>query len=291
MKKVISAIIAAVMIVCSLAACGGSADKDKDTVVKDLDKIKAAGVIRVGMECNYAPFNWTQAAASDTTAEITSGGYADGYDIQIAKKLADSLGVKLEVVKTEWDGLSQSLVSGEIDAIIAGMSPTAERKATIDFSDNYYKSNLVIVVKKDGAFTGAKSINDFEGVKITGQLNTFHYTVISQMKGVSKQTALADFPAMIVALQSGTIDGYVSEKPGAVSAVAANPDLTFVEFEGDNGFVTSDDDTAIAVGVRKGSDLREALNEALAKISDDEREQLMLDAVARQPLSDDSSAE
>ena len=111
------------------------------------------------------------------------------------------------------------------------------------------------------------------------------------MKGVSKQTALADFPAMIVALQSGTIDGYVSEKPGAVSAVAANPDLTFVEFEGDNGCVTSDDDTAIAVGVRKGSDLREALNEALAKISDDEREQLMLDAVARQPLSDDSSAE
>ena len=124
MKKVISAIIAAVMIVCSLAACGGSADKDKDTGVKDLDKIKAAGVIRVGMECNYAPFNWTQAAASDTTAEITSGGYADGYDIQIAKKLADSLGVKLEVVKTDLQTMNADMqVSQEEYAEISTIKP------------------------------------------------------------------------------------------------------------------------------------------------------------------------
>lgn len=283
MKKLFSIIIAAAIAACSFTACSSSGN----STVNDLDKIKEAGVLRVGMECNYAPFNWTQAEASDTTAEIASGGYADGYDIQIAKKLADALGVKLAVIKTEWDGLSQSLISGEIDAIIAGMSPTAERMLTIDFTDNYYKSDLVVVVQKDGAYADAKSINDFEGAKITGQLNTFHYTVIDQMNGVVKQTALSDFSAMIVALQSGAIDGYISERPGAVSAVTANPNLAFVEFEGDNGFVTSDDDTAIAVGIRKGSDLKDTLNEALAKITNDERETLMNDAVARQPLSED----
>ena len=67
--------------------------------------------------------------------------YAGGYDVEIAKKIADGLGKELVIVKTEWDGLVPALISGKIDAIIAGMSPTEERKETIDFSDNYYTSN------------------------------------------------------------------------------------------------------------------------------------------------------
>lgn len=287
MKKILAIILAAVMLTCVFAGCSG----DSDEVVKDLDKIKEAGVLRVGMECNYAPYNWTQSEKTDTTADISSGGYADGYDVQIAKKLAESLGVKLEIVKTEWDGLTPALTSGDIDAVIAGMSPTAERKLTIDFTDPYYESELVVVVKKDGAYADAKTINDFKDAKITGQLNTFHYTVIDQMEGAVKQTALADFPAMIVALQSGTIDGYISEKPGAVSAVAANPDLSYVVFEGEGGFETSPEEVAIAVGIRKNSDLAATLNEAIAKITKEEREQLMNDAVKNQPLSEEEVAE
>ena len=97
----------------------------------------------------------------------------------------------------EWSYSSYS--SGKIDLIIAGMSPTAERKETLDFSDTYYTSDLVIVVKKDSPYVNAKSINDFKGANITGQLNTFHYDVIDQMEGVNKSTALETFPAMIVA--------------------------------------------------------------------------------------------
>ena len=108
-----------------------------------------------------------------------------------------------------------SLLSGNIDVIIAGMSPTAERMATIDFTDPYYESELVIVVRKDGAYAEATSLADFAGAKITGQLNTFHYTVIDQIPDVQKQTAMDTFPTMIVALNAGTIDGYVSERPGA----------------------------------------------------------------------------
>lgn len=246
----------------------------------------AEGEFRVGMECNYAPFNWTQTNESEGAVAIAAGGYADGYDVRIAQRIADALGKELVIVKTEWDGLTMSLMSGKIDAIIAGMSPTAERQMTIDFTDPYYESDLVVVVKASGAYAGAKSLADLTGAKITGQLNTFHYTVVDQIPQVQKMTAMETFPAMIVALSAGAIDGYVSERPGAVSAVASNPDLTFVEFDEGAGFEASPEDVAIAVGLVKGSELREPINEILAGISREDRQAIMDEAVANQPLSE-----
>ena len=245
-----------------------------------------AETLRVGMECNYAPFNWTQAEASEDAVPIVGGGYADGYDVRIAKLVAESLGMDLEIVKTEWDGLIPSIMSGAIDCIIAGMSPTEERMFTIDFSDPYYESDLVIVVKADGAYANAASLADFAGAKITGQLNTFHYSVIEQIPEVSQQTAMDTFPTMIVALNAGAIDGYVSERPGAESAVATNPNLTFVAFEDGMGFECDPADTTIAVGVAKGSELTAQINTALASISEEQRVQIMADALAAQPSAE-----
>ena len=242
-----------------------------------------AETLRVGMECNYAPFNWTQTDVGENGVALTGGGYADGYDVRIAQRVAEALGMELEIVKTEWDGLIPSLMSDTIDCIIAGMSPTEERKLTIDFSDPYYESDLVIVVAKDGAYANATSLADFSGARITGQLNTFHYSVIEQIPGVELQTAMDTFPTMIVALNAGAIDGYVSERPGAESAVATNPNLTYVAFEEGMGFEADPADTTIAVGVLKGSELTARINEALAAISEDERVQIMADAQAAQP--------
>lgn len=257
-----------------LAACGTSNESgsgDDDT-------------FKVGLEAGYAPFNWTQNDDSNGGVKIEgTSEYAGGYDVEIAKKIAEGLGKELVIVKTEWDGLVPSLTSGKIDAIIAGMSPTAERKETIDFSDNYYKSNLVMVVKKGSEYEGATSIQDFNGAKVTAQLNTFHYSVIDQIEGVSKQTAMDNFPAMRVALESGIIDGYVTERPEAVSASDANENFVMVEFE--NGFETSEDDTAIAVGLEKGSELTTKINEILADISEEERTQIMDDAIKNQPAA------
>ncbi|TRZ36547.1 ABC transporter substrate-binding protein [Niallia circulans] len=258
-----------------LAGCGtsngsGSGD-DQDT-------------FKVGLEAGYAPFNWTQNDDSNGAVKIDgTSEYAGGYDVEIAKKIADGLGKKLVIVKTEWDGLVPALTSGKIDAIIAGMSPTEERKQTIDFTDNYYKSNLVMVVKKGGKYEGATSIQDFKGAKITAQLNTFHYSVIDQIKGVSKQTAMDNFPAMRVALESGVIDGYVTERPEAVSASNANENFAMVEFK--DGFETSEDDTAIAVGLKKDSDLKDKINEVLKGISEEDRTKIMDDAIVNQPAA------
>ena len=269
MKRNLLLGIILILTLCILSSCGGS----KNT-------------LKVAMECNYAPFNWTQSTESARTVKIGVGGYADGYDVQIAKKIADGLGRELEIVKIEWDGLTPAIQSGTADLIIAGMSPTAERALTIDFSDPYYESDLVIVVKKDGAYANAASISDFSGAKITGQLNTFHYSVIDQIAGVQKQTAMETFSAMIVALNSGTIDGYVSERPGAKSAVSANPDLSFVSFTESNGFEASKEDVAIAVGLKKGSELTAEINKILAEIPEEERQAMMEEALANQPLSE-----
>ncbi|MGN0989348.1 MAG: transporter substrate-binding domain-containing protein [Eubacteriales bacterium] len=280
MKKIL-AVLLVLVTVFSFAACS------KVDASKDLENVKAKGKIIVGMECDYAPYNWAQPTGNEYTVKNTSGLYADGYDIQIAKKIAAALGVELEIQAIEWDGLLPALESGQIDMIIAGMSPTEKRKLSIDFSDTYFDSNLVMVVKKDGAYADATKISDFSGAKITGQINTFHYDVIDQIAGVNKQNALETFAALIQSLSSGAIDGYVCEKPGAVSAVAANPEFTFVEFAAGNGFVCVPADSSISVGIRKNSSLTVEINKILATITAQEREALMDAAIARQPVNED----
>lgn len=269
-RRVLSLTLVLLLAVSLLSGCGTAKD----------DK-----VLKVGMECGYAPFNWTQKDASKGGVKIEgSSEYAGGYDVEIAKKIATGLGKELVIVKTEWLGLVPALTSGKIDVIIAGMSPTAERLEQIDFSDIYYTSDLVMVVKKGGEYDAATSIQDFKGAKITAQLNTFHYTVIDQIEGVDIQTAMDDFPAMRVALESGIIDGYVSEKPEGVSAEAANSNYKMVEFT--DGFETSPEDTAIAVGVKKKSDLTAKINDVLKGISEDERIKLMDNAIINQPAAE-----
>lgn len=250
-------------------------------------KPAASTTFKVGLECAYAPFNWTQTDAANGAVKISgTNEYAGGYDVEIAKLIAKGLGRELVIVKTAWDGLPPAVVSGTIDAIIAGMSPTADRKQTIDFSDSYYRSELVMVVRKGGAYEKAASIADFAGAKVTAQLNTFHYKVIEQIKGVNQQTAMDDFSAMRVALDAGMIDAYVSEKPEAVSACAVNSKFAYVEFAAGKGFTASDEDVTIAVGLKKGQpELTKQINTILAGISEDQRKQLMDTALRNQPAS------
>lgn len=276
MNKRITALIATFAVLVTLVF-GISAHADSKT---------PANEFRVGMEAGYAPFNWTQTTNKNGAVKIDgSSSYAGGYDVQIAKKVAAKLGKKLVIVKTKWDGLAPALQSGKIDAIIAGMSPTAERKKEIDFSNSYYESQLVVVVRKDGKFADAKKIADLSGAKITAQLNTFHYSVIDQINGVNKQQAMDNFSAMRVALASGVIDGYVSERPEGVTATSVNKDLKMLQFSAANGFQTDPEDVQVSVGMRKGDTDVAKVNTILAGISKQARLDLMDDAIKEQPAA------
>ena len=275
--------MAALMGLFILAGCGNGTTEDSSAA----DGSAESDAFVVGMEAGYPPFNWTQNDDSNGAVKIDGAdGYANGYDVQMAQKVADGLGKELVIVKTEWDGLVPALVSSKIDAIVAGMSPTDERKEAIDFSDSYYTTELVMVVKSDGAYANATTLADFADAKVTAQLNTLHYGVIDQIEGVQKQPAMDSFTSMRVALESGTIDAYVSERPEAISASAANSAFKMIELDQADTFELSVADSEIAIGLIKESELKDQINEILSGITEEERIQMMEEAIKNQPLAE-----
>ena len=263
MKRILAVLIAAVMLLSAASAL--------------------AEPFRVGMECAYAPFNWQQTEADENSVPIDGGvGYAGGYDVEIARRIADGLGRELVIVKLEWDGLIPALQSNMIDAVIAGMSPTAERKMTVSFSDSYYTSNLVVVVRKDGAYADATRLSDFAGAKITGQLNTFHYTVIDQIEGVEHLSPVGSVPDMISRLQQGTCDAIVINVENAQGYLASNPNFRLVTFDEGSGFTLPAKGSC--VGLRKSdNELLDQINTILSGIDDDARAAMWQAAVDGQP--------
>lgn len=275
--------MAALMGLFILAGCGNGTTEDSSAA----DGSAESDAFVVGMEAGYPPFNWTQNDDSNGAVKIDGAdGYANGYDVQMAQKVADGLGKELVIVKTEWDGLVPALVSSKIDAIVAGMSPTDERKEAIDFSDSYYTTELVMVVKSDGAYANATTLADFADAKVTAQLNTLHYGVIDQIEGVQKQPAMDSFTSMRVALESGTIDAYVSERPEAISASAANSAFKMIELDQADTFELSVADSEIAIGLIKESELKDQINEILSGITEEERIQMMEEAIKNQPTAE-----
>ena len=177
---------------------------------------------KVGMECAYDPYNWTQSDDSNGAVPIANvaGKYANGYDVQIARQVAYVLGRSLEVYQYEWDALLPAVQSGAIDGIVAGMSPTEERLKEIDFSAIYYKSNLVIISRKGNKILECNSLKEIDqaGVKIAAQPGTFHLDALrAQTSNLTVVDNLDDFVDMRIALEAGTIDGYVAEEPTALT--------------------------------------------------------------------------
>ena len=242
------------------------------------------GVLKVGMEANYPPYNWTQTNNENGAVPIDgSKTYANGYDVQIAKLIAKKLHKRVVVEKIEWDGLLPALTSGKIDLIIAGMSPTAERRKAINFTKPYRKGTFVVITQKDSKYAKAKSLNDFKGAKLTAQQGTFHYNLIKQLKGAKREPAMRDFSSMRQSLSSGTIDGYVAEDIEFQSYHNVNPNIVAVNLNKMAGFKVDHDESITSIGVKKGNTkLLNEVNAALDTISDKKRDELMSQAIREQ---------
>jgi ABC-type amino acid transport substrate-binding protein len=238
----------------------------------------------VGLECNYAPFNWTTSEATDTAVEIDGvNAYCDGYDVMVASAIADELEMDLVIRKIEWDGLIPALLSNEIDVIIAGMSPTPERAETVLFTDEYYRSEQVLVVQSGGDYASAASLDDFNGAAVIAQMGTLQDGLIDQITGVNHMNALGDYPSLVASLTSGVSDALVAELPVAQSIVSSNEGLTIVQL-GVNGFTVEDSDVSVSVAVRQEeTDLQAAINSVLDNLTTEERNTLMSDALTSQP--------
>ena len=285
MKKKMMLGFIVIMIFWALSGCKTNAiDVNGDNYAAIQDR----GSITVGMECAYAPFNWTvpeNDARSEAMPIDGSNQYCDGYDMEIAQTIAEALNVDLVVKAINWEALIPSLAqSGEIDMIIAGMSPTANRAQTVAFTDEYYASTHVVVLHKDSVYAEATSIDDFSGAQIVGQMGTIYDEVIDQMDGVIHANALEDVPTIVTAVKTGALDATVLELPVAVAITKANPSLTYIEFTEGNGFDVSYEDRVVSIAVRQNDvTLLDEINTVLMSISFETREEWMLDAIDRQP--------
>lgn len=282
-RRLSAAALAALMTL-GLTACSGG--EESSTAAKSgLED----GVLTVAMECAYAPYNWTQADDSNGAVPIKdSNNYANGYDVIIAKKLAEELGVELEIVKSDWDSLIPAVQSGTVDCVIAGQSITADRMQQVDFTEPYFYATIVTLTKSDSQYASAASVADLSGATATSQMNTIWYNnCLPQIPDANILPAQADAPAMLVALNSGTCDIVVTDKPTGLAACVAYSDFTMLDFTGTEGeFEVSDEDINIGISLKKGNtELKEKLDSVLSTMTEEDFTELMDQAISIQPLS------
>ena len=302
MRK-ITCLVLSLVLALSLAACGSGSTASTTAAAADAAETAAAsastgvedGVLTIAMECAYAPYNWMQGDDSNGAVPISNvpGSYANGYDVMIGKKIAEANGWELEVIQADWDSLVPGVQTGIYDAVIAGQSMTAERSEQVDFAGPYFYASIVCVTKKGSPYATATSIADLAGGKCTAQIATIWYDqCLPQIDGALVQTAAETAPAMLMALETGSVDFICTDMPTAQGAVAAYPDMTILDFSGTDGdFQFSDEVRAenvnIGVSVKKGNtELKNMIDSVLSTMTADDMNALMEQAIAIQPLSE-----
>ena len=296
MKKFLTLLMALSMCL-SLAACGGSSEEtaetpaDSETAGEDgvVSSGVEDGVLTIAMECAYAPYNWSQSDDSNGAVPIKdSTEYANGYDVMMAKKICEANGWELEVVRTDWDSLVPGVQTGIYDAVIAGQSMTAERMEQVDFAGPYYYASIVCVTKADSPYANATGLSDLSGGTCTAQIATIWYdTCLPQIEGAQVQTAAETAPAMLMALETGTVDFICTDMPTAMGAVSAYPDMKILDFSGsDDNFQVDEGDINIGISVMKGNtELKDAIDSVLSTMTADDFNAMMDEAIAIQPLN------
>jgi putative lysine transport system substrate-binding protein len=301
------AITLAMLMVLALAACGQSAAPAATPAAEAPAATEAPaaespaaeeaavpsgvedGVLTIAMECAYAPYNWTQGDDSNGAVPIkdSNGEYANGYDVMMAKKICEANGWQLEVIKADWDSLVPGVQSRTYDAVIAGQSMTPERSEQVDFAGPYLYATIVCLTRADSSFASAKGINDLAGGSCTSQSATIWYdTMLPQIPDAKIQPAAESAPAMLMALETGTVDFVCTDMPTALGAVQAYPDMVLLDFAGSgNDFAAEDGDINIGVSVYKGNTvLLDAINAVLSPMTADDFNAMMADAIKVQPL-------
>ena len=307
-RRILSTLLAAGMAL-TLVACG-SPDSSQSSAPsqspdlppgEDLTGVDTSaipgvedGVLTVGMECTYAPYNWTQSDDSNGAVEISNnpGSYANGYDVMMAKRICEAYGWELEIMALEWGGLTAGLQSGVIDVAIAGQSMTAERMAEVDMAGPYYYATIVCVTTADGPYADAASIDDLAGGLCTAQSGTSWYdSCLPQIPDAQIKAPAETAPAMVMDLQSGTVDFICTDLPTATAAAAKNDRLVLLNFEGTDGdfqFASEEEraeNVNIGMSVEKGNtQLRDAINTVVSALTPDQFNILMEQAIAVQPV-------
>ena len=232
-----------------------------------LDAIRERGQLILGTESTYPPFEFIVIENGQSVGA--------GFDVMLAQKIAEKLGVTLVTSEMAFDSLIPAIQAGTID-IAASMTPTDERKQAVDFSENYYETSNVFLVRKgeEGNFTSAES---FDGKTIGAQVGTAQNDLVVNDMTNAQSLLLPKVTTLVQELKTGNIDAICMEKPAGDIYAAAYPDLVIADY------VVADAAGGVAFPAAKGQDdLIAFINETIEELkASGELEKLYQEACAQ----------
>lgn len=254
-------IVFAVLSVLAMAACGNNDDPstttdstdttNENTAVRTLDDIKTAGKLVMLTNAAFAPFEY-----------LGEDGVIAGVDVEIAQAIADEIGVELEVVDMDFDGIIDAVKSGKGDLGVAGITADEERAQKVDFSINYIDTGLFIIVKEDN--TEITTSEDLNGKTIGVQLGTTSDIICTGMEddGEVMVARYKTTPDAVAELSNGRIDAVICDEMPAREAVSNTPGLIVIEEP-----LTTEQ---YAIAMAKGNtSLQEVVNNVLNRMLED----------------------
>ncbi len=230
------------------AAAGAGELQQRLTAESAIEQIAKRGSIRVGLDI-FVPW-----AMKDKKGELI------GFEVDVARKLAEDMGIELELIPTEWSGIIPALVAGKFDVIIGGMSVTAERNMKINFTNAYYYSRQGLLANRKLA--GAMALDDFNKPEITLAARMGSTAALAARKAFPKATLrLFDTePAAVQEVRSGRVYAMVSAQPLPVQQALSAPELLIA-------YPDALLEEPIAMGLRKGDiDTLNFLNNWIAQM-------------------------
>ena len=269
LKKLVALGLVAVLAV-GLVGCGNKSSDNSGGNQTALEQIKKNKKLVVATSPDYPPFEFM--VSENGKSKIV------GADIDLAQKIADKLGVELELKAMDFDALLPALQAGKVDVVITGMTPNEKRKKAVDFSDIYFKGeNAVIANAKDaGKFT---SEDQLKKAKLGVQKGSIQETYVKDNLKVTNYKALVAVPDLIADMKNGNIDAVVLNSKVAGINVTKYDGIKVVE----NLKLTSGgDEEAMAVAIKKGdnADLIKLTNEVIKELQDSgEYDKILANAV------------
>lgn len=233
-----------------------------------LDDIKKAGKIILGTSADYPPYEFH--------AQVDGKDAIVGFDVSIAREIAKDLGVELEIKDMDFDGLLAALASGNVDMVVAGMTPSEERRKNVDFSEIYYFAEHGVLIRKADEAVYAASVDSLKDKMVGAQRGAIQVGLAkSRIKGVAEADLenphpqvkeLGKLPDLVMELKNKKIEAVVAELPVAKAYLAANPDLMLA------GYTFKDDDGGSAVAVKKGeAALAAKINATIARLTSEKK--------------------
>lgn len=296
-KRIFTLMMAAVMTMGLVTGCGSTSGNGGSGASATGEAAEEeTGTLRVGMECAYAPFNWTQESEEVANGEKAvpiygTSYYAYGYDVMMAQKIADELGWDLEIHKVEWDSIGMAMDSGEYDCIIAGMGKTAEREQAYAFTEPYYYRDNCITVKKGSEYENVKGLSELagKGVTVTTQLGTGWVPLLDQIQGANLGANYETTAECFMAISNGVADVAVIDVPTAESAALTNSDLVVISLDENDSFENDDEMTNVCIATRKDdTTLRDKIQGAMDNLGWNDKakmDEMMEEAITLQPAA------